>query len=48
MQDRDLSTIKNGDKASIMSDQEKDATKGGIGKITLLNWNGRGGFKMQM
>jgi hypothetical protein len=37
MQDREMSTIKNGVKASIVSDQEKDMTKGMMGKTPLLN-----------
>jgi hypothetical protein len=35
MQNRDTSTIKNGVKASIVSDQQKDTTKGIMGRTTL-------------
>jgi hypothetical protein len=35
VQDRDTSTIKNGVKASIVSDQQKDTTKGIMGRTTL-------------
>jgi hypothetical protein len=28
--------------------EEKETTKSGMGKTTLLNWNGRGGIKMQV
>jgi hypothetical protein len=35
MQNRDTSTIKNGVKASIVSDQQKDMTKGIMGRTTL-------------
>ena len=45
MQDRDTSTIKNGVKASIVSDQQKDTTKGIMGRTTLLNWNEGGALK---
>jgi hypothetical protein len=35
MQDRGTSTIKNGVKASIVSDQKKDTTKGIMGRTPL-------------
>jgi hypothetical protein len=35
VQNRDTSTIKNGAKASIVSDQQEDTTKGIMGRTTL-------------
>jgi hypothetical protein len=39
VQDRGTSTIKNGVKASIVSDQEKDMTKGIMGRTPLSSWD---------
>jgi hypothetical protein len=48
MQDRGMSTIKDGVKASIVSDQEKDTTKGIMGrpkisiKVRSSDYEGKG------
>jgi hypothetical protein len=42
VQDRGTSTIKNGVKASIVSDQQKDTIKGIMGRTTLSGWDRKG------
>jgi hypothetical protein len=42
MQDRGMSTIRDGVKARITSDQEKDTTKGIMGRTPLSSWDGKG------
>jgi hypothetical protein len=42
VQDRGTSTIKNGVKVSIVSDQDKDTTKGIMGRTLLSSWDRKG------